>query len=133
MTTRRRNLKVKKRYTSAAGRPQDEVEWDEAKQDAEPCPACGHFFTMAMESKEEVDGVNQSLKEAHDKEMLEFNSLGENEKKNKRKPSKRMTRDQTIGCYCFKMNCLLQKSGGTCQSCQLVSQAGGSMIVKEEQ
>ena len=48
---RRRQEKAAKRYTNLNVQAQDEVDWDEAKQEAEPCPSCGHFYTMAIESR----------------------------------------------------------------------------------
>ena len=39
---KRRQEKAAKRYSNAKVRPQDEVDWDLEKQEAEPCPGCGH-------------------------------------------------------------------------------------------
>ena len=62
---RRRREKEMKRFTNAKVRPQDEVDWDESKQDAEPCPLCVHYFKMAIETRAEVTADNEAVRAAY--------------------------------------------------------------------
>ena len=121
---RRRQEKAAKRFTNAKTRPQDDVEWDIGKQEAEPCPGCGHYYTMAMESRETIDGENGVIRAENDQRLREFDGLSGAAKKDKKRPTKKKGKTQTVGCYCFRMNCLLQQSGGTCVSCRMMSDAG---------
>ena len=86
---------------------QDDVNWDEAKEEAEPCPGCGHYYTMAIKSREEVDEANDALNATHLQLIREYDDLFVAQKKEKKKPAKQKTKTQTIACYCFRMNCLL--------------------------
>ena len=61
----RRQEKAAKRYINARVRSQDDVDWDDRKQEVEPCPACGHYYTMAIESRGEVDDANEVLRVEH--------------------------------------------------------------------
>ena len=82
------------------------MDWDEGKQEAEPCPACGHYYTMATESKDAVNADNEEVKAAHQVEVHTFYLLPATERKDRKRPSKKKTKFQTIACYCFLMNCL---------------------------
>ena len=121
---KRRQEKATKRFTNAKTRPQDDVDWDVEKQEAEPCPGCGHYYTMAMESRDKINGENDVIRAENDKKLQEFNNLSAAAKKDRKKPTKKKGKSQTVGCYCFRMNCLLQQSGGTCVSCRMMNDAG---------
>ena len=129
----RRQEKAAKRYVNSKVRSQDDVDWDETKQEAEPCPNpdCGHYYTMGIESRNEVDEANDALKAEHQQLTRQYNDLPAAQKKEKKKPAKKKTMTQTIACYCFRMNCLLQASGGTCPSCTNMHIAGESNFVME--
>ena len=79
---------------------------------------------MGMESRAAIDGENDVIRAENEKRLRDFNSLPAAEKKEKKKPAKKKGKVQTIGCYCFRMNCLLQQSGGTCPSCFMLNDAG---------
>ena len=128
---RRRQEKAAKRYVNAKVRSQDNVDWDEEKQEAEPCPACGHYYTMAIESRSEVDEANEALRAEHRQLMVDYDGLSGAKKKERKKPAKKKTKTQTVACYCFRMNCLLQASGGACPSCINMHIAGESNFVLE--
>ena len=96
---KRRQEKAAKRYTNAKVRPQDEVDWNLGKQEAEPCPGCGHYFTMTMESRSTIDEENDGIRADNDKRLREFENLPAAEKKDKKKPLKKKGKSQTIGCY----------------------------------
>ena len=128
---RRRQEKAAKRYVNAKVRSQDDIDWDEKKQEAEPCPACSHYYTMAIETWGEVDEANEALRAEHRKLMVDYDGLSVAKKKERKKPAKKKTKTQTVACYCFRMNCLLQASGGTCPSCINMHIAGESSFVME--
>ena len=129
----RRNEKAAKRYANSKVRSQDDVDWDETKQEAEPCPNpnCGHYYTMGIESRSEVDEANDALKAEQQQLMRVYDNLPAAQKKDKKKPTRKKTSTQTIACYCFRMNCILKASSGTCPSCKNMHIAGESSFVME--
>ena len=56
-------------------RSQEDVKWDKAKQETEPCCSCGHYYTMTLESRAEVEEANNVLKADHSQLMMEYNNL----------------------------------------------------------
>ena len=56
------------------------------KQEAEPCPGCGHYFSMAMESRMTIDEENGVIRAENDKRLRDFENLPAAEKKDKKKP-----------------------------------------------
>ena len=44
-----RQEKAAKHILNNKVRSQDDVDWDEAKQETEPCPDCESYYTMAIE------------------------------------------------------------------------------------
>ena len=75
--------------------------------------------------------ANDALKAAHLQLMREYNNLSVAQKKEKKNPAKKKTKTQTIACYCFRMNDLLQASGGTYLSCTNMHIAGETKLVME--
>ena len=56
---------------------------------------------MVMESRMAIDEENGVIRAENDTRLREFENLPAAEKKDKKKPSKKKGKSQTIGCYCF--------------------------------
>ena len=83
------------------------MDWGESKQEAEPCPSCGHFYTMTIESRVLVDEANDALKAVYKQLMKDCNILPIAQEKERKKPAKKKTKIQTIAYYCYIINCTL--------------------------
>ena len=83
---------------------------------------------MATETRDVVNTENEAVKAAHSEEIRQFERLPVAQKKDRKRPARKKTKCQTVACYCFQMNCLLQQSGGTCPSCRNVDAVGQSNI-----
>ena len=97
----RRQEKAAKWYVNAKVRSQDDVDWDNRKQEVDPCPACGHYYTMAIESWGKVDDANEVLREEYWQLMVDYGALPGAKKKEQKRPAKKKTKTQTVVCYCF--------------------------------
>lgn len=87
----RRQEKTANRFSNSKVRLQDDVDWEETKQDAESCPNhdCRHYYTMGIESRNEVGEVNDALKAEHQQLMRQYDDLSAAQKKEKKKPAKK--------------------------------------------
>ena len=83
---RRRREKTAKIFKNAKVWPQDEVYWDEGKQETELCPLCGHYFTMTTETMNVVNAENEVVKVAHSEEIRQFERLPVAQKKDRKRP-----------------------------------------------
>ena len=98
---RRRQEKAAKCCVNAKVRPHDDVDWDDEKQEVEPCPDCGHYYTLAIESRGEVDAANEALGAEHRQLIVDYNALSGAKKKERKRPTKRKVKMQTVACYYF--------------------------------
>ena len=100
-------------------RPQDDLDFDPAKAEAEPCPKYGHdLCCMAVDSKEDIQQQNDVVTAEYHKKLRRWESLPKKEKDATKKPRKGPTKEQRIGCFCYKTNCLLMPDGGQCHNCR---------------
>ena len=56
---RKRQEKTIKSITNPSLRPQDNIAWDDKKQEPKPCPLYRHYFTMATVNKDDINKFNQ--------------------------------------------------------------------------
>jgi hypothetical protein len=99
-------------------RIQDSVPFDLQKADAEPCPGCVHSFCMPVTTLQEVQEENRKIHALHHQRLADWNHLAGNKKGGK--PRQGKTTSLKIACYCVKLFCKFQSTGGDCPSCTSV-------------
>ena len=82
----------------SGARPQDVITFEESKRTSEPCPnpRCGHFFTMPLESLEDVKRKNKEAVTKYNERLRDHELNGEH------KPHAVKSISPQIGCYCYQ-------------------------------
>jgi len=105
-------------------RPQDEIPFDVTKADTKSCPRCKHMMVMPIESKQEVDEYNKEVEEDYQRRIKQHNTLPAAVQRTKTRPRRGKMKERTFACYCFKMHCMLQDTGGNCVRCRAYKARG---------
>lgn len=107
-----------KKVNTATKRVQDEVPFNKNKVDSEPCPSCGHYCCMPVQTTEDVKAHNEAVKAEHAKKLAIYNALSAAEKTRKTKPCMGKTTSQAIACFCCRQICLCRTNGVGCTICE---------------
>lgn len=114
-----------------AGILQDQHAFDEGKRYPLPCPHCSHSMVMALESKEEIDALNQDIRDTHEKERNAWERAPPASRAGS-KPKLKKTVCQTLVCYCGMSNCLMRMNGEGCSNCKNFRESGVDLTPVED-
>jgi hypothetical protein len=103
-------------FQKTGNRVQDRIEFDVRNVDLEPCPSCNHMCTMTVQSKLDVDNINDQALQEHNRKLVTWEHLPLNQRGTK--PRAPTTTSEQVACYCVKSHCLLSLDGGQCYNCK---------------
>eukprot|EP00957_Ditylum_brightwellii_P038039 2877077-Ditylum_brightwellii.AAC.1 len=104
----------------SGSRPHDIIPWDRFRHEPNPCPACNHCFTQAIELPINVSEKNMSINTEKEKKMKAW----ESKSCKGQKPPSTSTVSQILACYCTKHFSGGHQKGIECHQCELLFQSG---------